>query len=77
MLQDSADVIEDALRQAARDIVAGLERRGAYTRTGHHGRGGDGAWRDAAGMTAAAFLQHTSRDGDPQLHVHIAGTHSA
>ena len=70
--QDMADLIESAMRQTARDIVAALERRGAYTRTGHHGKGGDGQWRDAAGLTAAAFLQHTSRDGDPQLHVHIA-----
>ena len=29
-------------------------------------------YRDAAGSVAAAFLQHTSREGDPQLHVHIA-----
>ena len=39
-----------------------------YVRTGPQGT----EYRDAAGSVAAAFLQHTSREGDPQLHVHIA-----
>ena len=29
-------------------------------------------YRDAAGLGGRMFLQHTSREGDPQLHVHIA-----
>ncbi len=52
-------------------MVRLAEQRAAYIRTGHHG-GGQGQWRDAAGLTAAGFVQHTSRDGDPQLHCHIA-----
>ena len=45
--------------------------RAAYVRTGYHSTG-TGEYRDAAGVTAALFVQHTSREGDPQLHVHIA-----
>lgn len=69
--QARADGIIDALRATARAVVSEFERNGCYTRTGHHGSG-EGEWRDGAGATAAAFVQHTSREGDPQLHVHIA-----
>ena len=34
--------------------------------------GDAGEYRDAAGATVAMFLQYTSREGDPQLHVHMA-----
>jgi conjugative relaxase-like TrwC/TraI family protein len=66
-----AELIIDALRETARRIVASFETRDCYTRTGHHGSG-EGEWRDGAGVTAAVFIQHTSREGDPQLHAHIA-----
>jgi len=68
---DAARAIEDAAREGARQVVRSAERSAGYVRTGHHGEG-QGQWRDAAGLTAAIFLQHTSRDGDPQLHAHIA-----
>ena len=66
-----ARAIEDAARAGARQVVRSAERSAAFVRTGHHGQG-TGEWRDAAGLVAALFLQHTSRDGDPQLHVHCA-----
>ena len=66
-----ADELEDALLEAARAAVAWLERHAAYTRTGHHSTQ-SGEWRDGAGLTASLFLHHLSRDGDPQLHVHVA-----
>jgi flagellar biosynthesis GTPase FlhF len=53
-------------------VVARIERTAAYTRTGYHSSGGTGQYRDAAGVAAAIFIQHTSRDGDPQLHAHTA-----
>jgi hypothetical protein len=31
-----------------------------------------GEWRDGDGLAAGLFLHHISRDGDPQLHVHVA-----
>ena len=51
--------------------MAWLERHATYTRTGHHSAR-TGEWRDGAGLTASLFLHHLSRDGDPQLHVHVA-----
>jgi conjugative relaxase-like TrwC/TraI family protein len=66
-----AGQIIDALRETARRIVASFETHDCYTRTGHHGSG-EGEWRDGAGVVAAVFVQHTSREGDPQLHAHIA-----
>ena len=70
-LDARADEIEAALMDSAREAVAWLEQHATYTRTGHHSvRSGE--WRDGAGLTASLFLHHLSRDGDPQLHVHVA-----
>ena len=56
---------------SAREAVAWLEWHAAYTRTGHHSSR-TGEWRDGDGLAASLFLHHLSRDGDPQLHVHVA-----
>jgi len=40
-------------------------------RTGHHSAR-TGEWRDGEGLVASLFLHHLSREGDPQLHVHVA-----
>jgi hypothetical protein len=71
VLDARADEIEAALMESAREAVAWLERHATYTRTGHHSAR-TGEWRDGAGLTASLFLHHLSRDGDPQLHVHVA-----
>ena len=63
--------LEDALLESAREAVAWLDRHAAYTRTGHHSAR-SGEWRDGGGLVASLFLHHLSRDGDPQLHVHVA-----
>jgi conjugative relaxase-like TrwC/TraI family protein len=51
-----------------------LQREAGYTRSGYHGREADGVrtgrWEDAHGFIVGSFAQHTSRDGDPQLHIH-------
>jgi conjugative relaxase-like TrwC/TraI family protein len=71
-----AEEIEQAVMKSARTIVR-LAERHVYVRTGHHSET-TGEWRDAAGLTAAIFMHHTSRTaagetvGDPQLHAHIA-----
>jgi hypothetical protein len=70
-LDARADEIEDALMDSARDAVSWLERHATYTRTGHHSAR-TGEWRDGDGLVASLFLHHLSRDGDPQLHVHVA-----
>ena len=51
------------------------QQEAGYVRTGHHGqRVGDveaGRFERAKDMPVSIFPQHTSRNGDPQLHVHI------
>jgi hypothetical protein len=70
-LDAEADGIEANLVSTARLAVEQLEREACYTRTGHHSAT-TGEWRDGKGLTAALFTHHISRDGDPQLHVHVA-----
>jgi conjugative relaxase-like TrwC/TraI family protein len=70
-LDARADEIEAALLDSAREAVAWLEQHATYTRTGHHSAR-TGEWRDGGGLAASLFLHHLSRDGDPQLHVHVA-----
>ena len=70
-LDAKADEIEDALMDSAREALGWLERHATYTRTGHHSAR-TGEWRDGDGLVASLFLHHLSRDGDPQLHVHVA-----
>jgi conjugative relaxase-like TrwC/TraI family protein len=62
-------------------VWAGFEyfqREAGYTRTGSHARRVDGRetgqWHEAA-LAVAHWLQHTSRDGDMQLHVHSQIAH--
>ena len=70
-LDARADEIETALMDSAREAVAWLERHATFTRTGHHSAR-TGEWRDGDGLVTSLFLHHLSRDGDPQLHVHVA-----
>ena len=57
-----------------------FQREAGYTRTGsHHARVNGretGQWHQAD-LTVAHWLQHTSRDGDMQLHVHSQIAHTA
>lgn len=60
-------------------VQAGLEHmqdEAGYTRKGHHGASKDGRtsgeYVKADKFIVAAFAQHTSRQDDPQLHVHAA-----
>jgi transposase-like protein len=70
-LDARADELEDALMESAREALGWLEGHATYTRTGHHSSR-TGEWRDGDGLVASLFLHHLSRDGDPQLHVHVA-----
>ena len=57
-----------------------FQREAGYTRTGsHHTRVNGretGQWHEAD-LAVAHWLQHTSRDGDMQLHVHSQIAHIA
>ena len=48
-----------------------LQREAGYSRAGYHSKG-SGRFADAHQWVIASFAQHTSRDNDPQLHVHNA-----
>jgi conjugative relaxase-like TrwC/TraI family protein len=64
-----ARAIEESLLAGHRAALDYLADRAGYVRAGHHG-GGGGKWLDAHQLVTAQFLQHDSRDRDPQLHVH-------
>src|ERR1022692_514632 len=57
-----------------------FQREAGYTRTGSHASRVDGRetgqWQEAE-LAVAHWLQHTSRDGDMQLHVHSQIAHIA
>jgi len=66
-----AKAVEDAVMAGAQAALEYLQDKAGYARVGHHG-GGAGRWIDAHRFVVAQFLQHDSRDRDPQLHVHQA-----
>ena len=63
------------IEKSVRLYVAHMQREARYVRTGHHGRRISGVeagrFEDGREVPVAMFPQHTSRNGDPQLHVHI------
>ena len=72
--------VDDMIWQAVRAGFAYFQREAGYTRTGSHnsrvhGRE-TGQWHEAD-LAVAHWLQHTSRDGDMQLHVHSQIAHVA
>jgi hypothetical protein len=70
-LDGEAQAIEDALLDSMREGLELLEAMACYVRTGHHSKD-TGEWRDGKGLVATSWLHTISRDGDPQLHVHLA-----
>ena len=69
----AADKVTDALKEAAAvavEEVRQVARPGGLPRQNQ--RVGTGRWAEAGDWVVASFLQHTSRNGDPQLHVHQA-----
>jgi TrwC relaxase len=71
---------DEMIWQAVRAGFAYFQREAGYTRTGSHntrvnGRE-TGQWHEAD-LAVAHWLQHTSRDGDMQLHVHSQIAHTA
>jgi conjugative relaxase-like TrwC/TraI family protein len=67
-LRAEAGQVEAAVMAGADRMLEVAGQRGAIVRTGHHSAS-SGEFRDAAGFVAVKFLQHTSREDDPQLHV--------
>jgi conjugative relaxase-like TrwC/TraI family protein len=72
--------VDEMVWQAVRAGFDYFQREAGYTRTGSHntrvhGRE-TGQWHEAD-LAVAHWLQHTSRDGDMQLHVHSQIAHTA
>jgi conjugative relaxase-like TrwC/TraI family protein len=72
--------VDEMIWQAVHAGFAYFQREAGYTRTGSHntrvhGRE-TGQWHEAD-LAVAHWLQHTSRDGDMQLHVHSQIAHTA
>src|SRR6266852_3565392 len=72
--------VDDMIWQAVHAGFAYFQREAGYTRTGSHNtrvHGQEtGQWQEAE-LAVAHWLQHTSRDGDMQLHVHSQIAHVA
>jgi conjugative relaxase-like TrwC/TraI family protein len=66
-----AQAVWDAIMAGNDAMLEYLQREAGYSRAGYHGHG-SGRFVDAHEWVIASFPQHTSRDGDPQLHVHNA-----
>jgi len=72
--------VDEMIWQAVWTGFGYFQREAGYTRTGSHGSrvaGREtGQWHEAD-LAVAHWLQHTSRDGDMQLHVHSQIAHTA
>src|SRR6476646_3053479 len=72
--------VDEMIWQAVEAGFGYFQREAGYTRTGSHGtrvHGREsGQWHEAD-LAVAHWLQHTSRDGDMQLHVHSQIAHVA
>ncbi|MER7129721.1 MobF family relaxase, partial [Streptosporangium saharense] len=80
---ERAEAYEKAAAAVWDAVLAGATASLAYTRdhagaarAGYHGTTVEGRstgrWTDAGNWVTAQFRQHTSREGEPQLHVHQA-----
>ena len=73
-LRGLADVVWAAVMEGNQAMLDYLQEHAGYTRSGSHarkaGQVSTGQWEDAHRFVVASFRQHTSRNGDPQLHVH-------
>ncbi|SCL17774.1 conjugative relaxase domain-containing protein, TrwC/TraI family [Micromonospora nigra] len=63
--------VEEAVWEGNQAMLRHMTEQAGYSRVGRHGAGG-GRWIDAPDWTVASFFQTTSRDLDPQLHIHNA-----
>ena len=66
-----AQVVWDAIMAGNQAMLDYLQREAGYSRAGYHSKN-SGRFADAHRWVIASFAQHTSRDNDPQLHVHNA-----
>jgi hypothetical protein len=63
---------EEAMWVGNQAMLSYLTEHAGYSRVGRHTAKLPGRWIDAHDWTVASFQQHTSRENDPQLHIHNA-----
>src|SRR6266568_3719790 len=66
-----AETVWDGIMAGNQAMLDYLQREAGYSRAGYHSKS-SGRFADAHEWVIASFAQHTSRDHDPQLHVHNA-----
>jgi conjugative relaxase-like TrwC/TraI family protein len=70
-----ADQLWDCWKEGVQAGIEHMQEEAGYTRKGHHGAKVEGRSTGEYVKTdkfiAGAFAQHTSRQDDPQLHVHV------
>lgn len=70
----AADEVWDCVSAGSQAMLDYLQEHAGYTRSGYHGTSASGVssgrWEDAHEWVVGSFRQHTSRSGDPQLHIH-------
>jgi conjugative relaxase-like TrwC/TraI family protein len=66
-----AQAVWDGIMAGNQAMLDYLQQEAGYSRAGYHSKG-SGRFADAHQWVIASFAQHTSRDNDPQLHVHNA-----
>lgn len=70
----AADDVWDCVSGGSQAMLDYLQEHAGYTRSGYHGTSASGVssgrWEDAHEWVTGSFRQHTSRSGDPQLHIH-------
>ena len=84
-LDEAAEAVWDAVRAGSAAALDYLQDEAGYSRTGYHGAiprdpttgrkladHSTGQFVDAHEWVVASFAQHTSRNGDPQMHIHNA-----
>src|SRR5215468_1893922 len=75
-LERRAERVWAAIMEGNQAALEYLQDEAGMTRTGYHRGSGTesgaelGKWEHARDWVIGSFRQHTSRDGDPQLHVH-------
>jgi TrwC relaxase/AAA domain len=67
--QAAADDVWACVSEGSQAMIDYLQDHAGYTRSGYHSEN-SGRWEDAHDWVVASFRQHTSRSGDPQMHVH-------
>ncbi|MFE9334912.1 MobF family relaxase [Streptomyces sp. NPDC006925] len=70
-----AEQVWDCWKEGVQAGLQHMQEEAGYSRAGHHGQAVEGRaagrYVDAHEFIAGAFAQHTSRNDDPQLHVHV------